>query len=165
MQTLKHRVKHPSSCKLSPCITIMYLTPSSSVVDVRVTPSWAVGEEVRVTPVLGQCRYATLPVLLGLWPLFRCRGETNSFVMLIYNVYICVWECSYRLQPPTLPSERVSQINKNQIKHEEAWSSISFSSLASLRGASVSSARREGSGHARLIIQRKTSYTLKHLKG
>ena len=35
----------------------------------------AVGEEVRVTP-----EYATLPVLLGLWPLFRRRGETNSFV-------------------------------------------------------------------------------------
>jgi len=31
-------------------------------------------------------------------------------------VYVCIWECSYRLRPSTLPSERVSRINKNQIK-------------------------------------------------
>ena len=34
----------------------------------------------------------------------------------MYNVYICVWGYSYRLRPSTLLSERVSQINKNQIK-------------------------------------------------
>ena len=44
----------------------------------------AVGQEVRVTP-----KYATLPVLLSLWLLFRCRKETIYFVMLMYNVYIC----------------------------------------------------------------------------
>ena len=48
--------------------------------------------------------------------LFRRRRETISFVMLMYNVYICVWGCSYRLRPSTFPGERVSQINKNQIK-------------------------------------------------
>jgi len=30
----------------------------------------------------------------------------------MYNVYICVWGCSYRLRPPTLPHEHVSQIHK-----------------------------------------------------
>ena len=86
----------------------------------------AVGEEVRVyTP-----EYATLPVLFGAGSdhYFDAvgRGETNSFVMLTYNVYVCIWECSYRkekkiwecsyrLRPSTLPSERVSQIESSAL--------------------------------------------------
>ena len=49
----------------------------------------------------------------------------------MYNVYICVWRYSYRLQPSILPGERVSQINKNQIKIKD-WNTLIEQSTVAL---------------------------------